>query len=136
MKLIQKTTIQQNIESIESAANTAINATVAAVHALNNSHSVFWSLPDEELVELLQYLLNEGKLQEIFNEHYVAAVNLNQILDGGEHGGVRAIASVGRAFEVDEFGTVTLVYPPIEEPIVDPEPVEEPPIDPQIENPI
>jgi len=125
MKLIQKTTIQQNIESIESAANTAINATASAVHALNNSHRVFWGLPDNELVELLQYLLNEGKLQEVFNKHYVSATNLNQILDNGEYDGVRAIATVGRAFEISELGVVSLVVPPPvveeEEVVVEPE---------------
>jgi hypothetical protein len=118
MKLINKTVIQQNVERIEAAANTAILATASAAHALNNSHSVFWGLPDNELTELLQYLFDEGKLQDIFNRHYIAAMGLNDILDNGEYDGVRAIAVVGRAFEISEGGIVSLVLP-VEEEVVE-----------------
>jgi NurA-like 5'-3' nuclease len=112
MNITSKTTLQSNIEKIEAAANTAILATASAVHALNNSYNTLWGLNDDELTELLQYLLNEGKLLEVFTKHYVAATGLNKILDDGEYDGVRAIAVAGREFEIDEFGTLTLVVPP------------------------
>jgi hypothetical protein len=111
MKLIQKSKTQQNIESIESAANTAILAAASAAHALNNSYNTFWNLPDDELEELLQYLLNEGELFNIFKKHGESATALNKILEDGGYEGVRAIDKITREFTIDEFGTLKLVVP-------------------------
>lgn len=114
MKLITKTPLQQNIESIESAANTAILAAASAVHALNNSFNVFWDLPDDELTELLQYLLDQGELINVFRKHGESAVALNKILDDGEYTGIRAISEISRKFIINEFGKIVLVYQSIE----------------------
>jgi len=108
MKLQQKTTLQQNIEKIETANNTTLLAVSAAVSALNNSYKSFWNLPDAELLELLQYLFGNGKLQEVFTNHYIAATSLNAILASAGYGGSLAIATAAREFEVTD-GVISLV---------------------------
>ncbi len=108
MKLQQKTTLQQNIEKIETANNTTLLAVSAAVSALNNSYKSFWNLPDAELLELLQYLFDNDKLQEVFVKHYNAATALNAILASAGYGGSLAIATAAREFEVTD-GVISLV---------------------------
>jgi hypothetical protein len=108
MKLQQKTTLQQNIEKIETANNTTLLAVSAAVSALNNSYKSFWNLPDAELLELLQYLFGNGTLQEVFSKHYNAATALNAILDAGDSVGNRAIAKAAKEIAVED-GQVSFV---------------------------
>jgi len=119
MKLQQKSILQQNIETIEETIQTTLRAVSSAVHALNLAYKALWELPDDQLTELLQHLLTTGKLEEVFTSHYISAINLNQILDNGEYGGVRAVAVAGREFTIDQFGTVALVVPVVEE-VVEP----------------
>ena len=124
MNLLNKTTTQTHILQLEKFADTENRAIAAAISVLNNSYHYLWSLPDNELVDVLQELLNTGKLQSLFENHYVTAINLNAIQDNTEYSGPRAIAVAGREFEVSPEGIVSLVYPP------EPEIIEEPPIEP------
>jgi hypothetical protein len=101
MELQQKTTLQQNIEKIEKANRTTLLAVSAAVSALNNSYKSFWDLPDAELLELLQYLFDNGKMQEVFAKHYNSAASLNAILDAGDSVGNRAIAKAAKEIAVE-----------------------------------
>jgi hypothetical protein len=115
MKLTNQTTIQTNLQKIENTAKDFLRTVVAATQSLNNSYYSLWKLPDDQLTEVLQHLLNEGKLEEVFTKHYIAATSLNYILDDGEYVGVRAIAVAGREFEVSEEGVLTLVPLPVVE---------------------
>jgi len=121
MKLQQKTTLQQNIEKIETANNTTLLAVSAAVSALNNSYKSFWNLPDAELLELLQYLFDNGALQEVFAKHYNAATALNTILDAGGIVGNRAIAKAAKEIAVEDDQVSFVEQAITEETIVDSE---------------
>ena len=70
----------------------------------------------DSLEDVLQELLNTGKLQELFVNHYTTATGLNGIQDATGYSGVRAMAVAGREFVIDENGKVTLVPLPIPEP--------------------
>lgn len=132
MNIKPKTQLDKNFEKIDEATNTTLLAVNGAVHALNNSYWALWNLPDDELKAALQDLLNIGKLQEVFEKHYLTATNLNAILDVAEFGTVRAIFVPAREFVIDENGIVDLVVPPAPEPEPEPEPetpVEEPPVE-------
>jgi hypothetical protein len=115
MKLTNQTTLQTNLLKIENTAKDFLRTVVAATQSLNNSYYSLWKLPDDQLTEVLQHLLNEGKLEDVFTKHYIAATSLNNILDGGEYVGVRAIAIAGREFEISEEGVLTVVPLPIPE---------------------
>jgi hypothetical protein len=118
MKLQQKTTLQQNIEKIETANRTTLLAVSAAVSALNNSYKSFWNLPDAELLELLQYLFDNNRLQEVFFKHYNAATALNAILDAGGNVGNRAIAKAAKEIAVED-DQVSFVEQTIEDGVLD-----------------
>jgi galactose-1-phosphate uridylyltransferase len=62
MKLIETTTTQQHIRKLEEFSDTENRAIAAAISVLNNSYNYLWSLPDNELVSVLQELLNTGRV--------------------------------------------------------------------------
>ena len=126
MQLINKTTTTQHLLTIEKQASKINNLVSATIAALNNSYKYLWGLPDAELQAVLQELLNTGKLEELFVNHYTAATSLNTIQDNTGASGARAIAVAGREFEIDEFGTLTVVPLPEPEPIIEELPIEEP----------
>lgn len=118
MNLTNRTTLEKNLGNIEASAARALRSVAAAMQTLNRSYHELWSLPDEELGPLLQKLLDDGKLQELFNKHYTVATSLNAILDSEAYAGERAVAVPGRAFTVTPEGAVEL------EPLPQPEPEE------------
>ena len=108
MNLQQKTPLQKNIEKIEEANRTTLLAVSSAISALNNSYRLFWGLPENELLELLQHLYENEKLQEVFINHFTAASALNTIRNAGGFGGPTAIAAAAREIEVND-GVVSFV---------------------------
>lgn len=114
MNLIQKTSTTEHLlklEKISAKTNQLVNA---AIMSLNDGYKYLWSLPDDQLQSVLQALLDNGKLVELFETHYFAATSLNGIQDASGVSGNRAIAVAGREFTVDN-GTVTVIPLPEQE---------------------
>lgn len=125
MNIKPKTQLDKNFEKIDEATKTTLLAVHSAIIALNQSYQALWGLPEDELKAVLQEMVNIGKLQEVFEKHYLTATNLNAILDAGEFAGTRAIFVPAKDFTIDENGIVDFVVPPAPEPEI---PAEEPPI--------
>ena len=118
MNLITKQQIDIDIVSIEASATTFLNAVNAAIDSLNNSHRVFWSLPDDRLTAVLQKLYDNNQLLSLFTNHEYSATALNEIKSRANSEGVTAIAVAGREFEIVD-GVVSLI---VKEVIIEPEP--------------
>jgi hypothetical protein len=126
MNLITKQQIDIDIANIEAWATTFLNAVDAAIHSLNNSHQVFWNLPDDRLTAVLQKLYDHDQLLSLFANHEYSAKALNEIKSRANSEGVVAIAVAAREFEIVD-GIVTLKQHVVVEPelIVEPQVVEE-----------
>jgi hypothetical protein len=110
MNLITKQQIDIDIANIEASATTFLNAVNAAIHSLNNSHQVFWSLPDDRLTAVLQKLYDHDQLLSLFANHEYSAKALNEIKSRANSEGVVAIAVTAKEFEIVD-GIVTLKQP-------------------------
>jgi hypothetical protein len=108
MNLITKQQIDIDIASIEASAATFLNAVNAAIHSLNNSHQVFWSLPDDRLTAVLQKLYDSDQLMPLFVNHEYGATALNEIKTRTNSEGVTAIAGAAREFQIVD-GVVSLI---------------------------
>jgi hypothetical protein len=108
MNIITQTQLQKNTISIQNATNKALRSIVAAKEDLNSAYNELWNLPEERLRDVLQYLLQEGKLEEVFTNHHIAATSLNAILTSAGYSGSLAIATAAREFEVTD-GVISLV---------------------------
>lgn len=115
MNLTTKQQVDIDIASIEASATTFLNAVNAAIHSLNNSHRVFWSLPDDRLTAVLQKLYDNDQLIPLFINHEYGAAALNEIKTRANGDGIAAIAGAVREFEIID-GVVSLVTKPIVEP--------------------
>lgn len=114
--ITQKSQLELDLLSIEKSVEKATLSLAAASTALNNAYSSIWELPDDRLLNVLQWLVNEQKLQPLLDLHYASGTAVNTILDNVGHNGVRIITTVGRQFTIDEFGTVALV---VEDPVIE-----------------
>jgi ribonuclease PH len=117
MNLITKQQIDIDIANIEASATTFLNAINAAIHSLNNSHQVFWNLPDDRLTAVLQKLYDHDQLLSLFANHEYSAKALNEIKSRANSEGVVAIAVAAREFEIVD-GVVSLIIKPVIEPEV------------------
>jgi hypothetical protein len=117
MNLITKQQIDIDIASIEASATTFLNAVNAAIHSLNNSYQVFWSLPDDRLTAVLQKLYDNNQLMPLFANHEYSAKALNEIKNRSNGEGITAIAVAAREFEIVD-GVVSLIIKPVIEPEV------------------
>jgi hypothetical protein len=117
MNLITKQQIDIDITSIEASATTFLNAVNAAIDSLNNSHRVFWSLPDDRLTAVLQKLYDNNQLLSLFTNHEYSATSLNEIKTRSNSEGVTAIAVAARKFQIVD-GIVSLIIKPTIEPEV------------------
>jgi hypothetical protein len=133
MNLITKQQIDIDIASIEASATTFLNAVNAAIHSLNNSHQVFWNLPDDRLTAVLQKLYDNNQLMPLFANHEYSAKALNEIKSRANSEGVVAIAVAAKEFEIVD-GIVTLKQPVVVElePTPDPEVIVDPVIEPPL----
>ena len=111
MSILKSSQTDMDIQALERAATNTTLALQSTILTLNNAHSALWSLPDERLINVLQALLDAGRLQEVFTMHYTAATALNQAAEAAGSD-LRAIAEVGRKFTVTALGKVELVVPP------------------------
>jgi hypothetical protein len=127
MNLITKQQIDIDITSIEASATTFLNAVNAAIDSLNNSHRVFWSLPDDRLTAVLQKLYDNNQLLSLFTNHEYSATALNEIKTRSNSEGVTAIAVAARKFQIVD-GIVSLITNPTIEPEVIVDSVIEPPL--------
>lgn len=117
-----KTKLQQNLENIEAPLNRIDTRTKANAEDLNQSLNAFWSLPDNELEEVLNYHGVE-KVQAIFAAHEKYATSFNELL---EDRGLGAIAQIGakKELSIDANGVfsvvpLVVVEPVVEEPIIE-----------------
>jgi hypothetical protein len=117
MNLITKQQIDIDIANIEASATTFLNAVNAAIHSLNNSYQVFWSLPDDRLTAVLQKLYDNNQLMPLFANHEYNAKALNEIKNRSNGEGITAIAVAAREFEIVD-GVVSLIIKPVIEPEV------------------
>lgn len=115
MDLLTKTQTQKHILKLEEYGKTINGLLAAAIVNLNESHRYLWSLPDAECAAVLQQLLEDGKLEKLFTDHYVAATALNDIQDRSSFDGIRANNTAGKQISIED-GVVSIVYPA---PIVD-----------------
>lgn len=116
MTIIPKTQTDIDIQVIEDATNTFVNALNAAIFTLNICYKTLWDLPDDRLVAVLQRLYDINKLQDLFEDHYVSATSLNLIQEKAEYDGEHAVNIAAREFQVND-GIVTLV--PLPQPDLD-----------------
>jgi hypothetical protein len=120
-----KTKLQENLENIEAPLNRIDTRTKANAEDLNQSLNAFWSLPDNELEEVLNFHGVE-KVQAIFSAHEKYATAFNELLMDR---GLGAIAQIGakRELSVDENGVFSVVPLMVVEPVIEPavEPVVE-----------
>jgi len=114
MNLITKQQIDIDIANIEASATTFLNAINAAIHSLNNSHQVFWNLPDDRLTAVLQKLYDNNQLMSLFANHEYSATALNEIKIRANSKGCEAIAVAGREFQIVN-GVISLTVKSIAE---------------------
>lgn len=117
MNLITKQQIDIDIASIEASATTFLNAVNAAIHSLNDSHQVFWSLPDDRLTAVLQKLYDNNQLLSLFANHEYSAAALNEIKSRANGEGVTAIAVATREFQIID-GILSLIAQQATEPVI------------------
>lgn len=121
MNLTNKSQTDIDIQAIEDATNTFVNALNAAIFTLNLAYDALWKLPDDRLVAVLQRLYETNTMMELFDDHNFSAVNLNEIQDRTHESGPKAAAILGREFIINSEGIVSLVYPPEPEVIIEPD---------------
>ena len=80
----------------------ATQALQNAANTLNVAYDAVWGLPENQLLECLQELVNTNKFEEIFGVHEAAATSINSLLDAVQAPGVRA--KVGRSKSVYHYG--------------------------------
>jgi hypothetical protein len=116
MNIINHSKTEQNIRKIEESAKDVLLAIKSSIHMLNMSYQILWSLPDDELRDVLQYLVDNNKLTEVFGQHNFAANSLNSILENAGEDGAKALVAVPREFTIDpETNQVTIVPKPQEQ---------------------
>lgn len=116
------TTTQKQVHAIEIHGGTCLASLISFAECLNRAHKDFWAKPDSELQPFLQALLDDGKLQELFDDHEFYAASANAMLERYDS---PAICNTGvlRQFSIED-GTVVLapIALPEPEPIIEPLP--------------
>jgi hypothetical protein len=113
MNITNKTQTQKNLDNLEKRVNKATLALAQTANALNDAYTCVWSLPDEQLRELLQYLVDNNRLEEIFTIHAQSAASVNTLLEAIDYTGVRAKEGAGREYAIVD-GVVEII--PLPEP--------------------
>lgn len=117
MNITNKTQTQKNLDNLEKRVNKATLALAQTANALNDAYSCVWSLPDEQLRELLQYLVDNNRLEEIFTIHAQSAASVNTLLEAIDYNGVRAKEGAGREYTIVD-GIVEIIPLPEPEPVL------------------
>lgn len=124
---IEKSTLEKNLEKIEAPLLLVENCTKTAIHNLNDSFNSFWSLPDDQIEEILNYF-GPLKVQEVFGAHFEHAAGFNKLLDSRGVDGIRATTVKPREITMDENGVMALVPLPVPEEENPEPPVEDQPL--------
>lgn len=117
MNITNKTQNEKNLDALEKRVNKATLALIQTANALNDAYSCVWTLSDEQLRELLQSLLDNDKLQDVFNIHAQSAASINALLDAIDYTGVRAKEGAGREYTIVD-GVVEIIPLPEPEPVL------------------
>lgn len=113
---ITKSQLQKNLERLDEYTHRLEKLIPHLAVALNDGHKFLWDLPDDQLTEVLEYLIESERIVEVFTKHELTASHLNAMLDSDQ-----AIIGRGREFEIAEDGKVTLEPVVVEEVISQPE---------------
>ena len=117
MNITDKTQLQINLDNLEKRVSKATQALQNAANTLNVAYDAVWSLPEDQLLECLQELVNTNKFEQIFGVHETAATSINSILDTVGAAGVRAKVGAARAYTITD-GVVALESLPEPEPSI------------------
>jgi hypothetical protein len=107
MNITDKTQLQLNLDNLEKRVSKATQALQNAANTLNVAYDAVWGLPEDELLECLQELVNTNKFEQIFGIHENAATSINALLDAVGAAGVRAKVGAARAYTITD-GVVAL----------------------------
>jgi hypothetical protein len=116
-----KTQLDQNLEAINEPMSLIENSARAICHNLNHAMDMFWNLPDEQLLEIMNFK-GPVEMNKIFTAHARNAENMNSLLADR---GVSPLALIGMRKPVvfnGETGLFEIDLPVGEDPIVE-EPV-------------
>jgi len=78
--ITNKSQLQQDIDTIDKAAESAVLAFSASAFTLNHSYDTLWNLPEERLLAVLQRMYDDNTLTSTFERHNYAAAAVNQAL--------------------------------------------------------
>jgi hypothetical protein len=106
--LTNKSQAQKDVETVSAALASVIANIEGAIHALNNTRSVFWALPDDRLNDMFA-AFGADKLQGIFRDHAESAGLLNDL---AARCGMTAHAEIGALRRIELVdGSYQLVKP-------------------------
>ena len=125
MNITNKTTLQRNLDALEKRVTKATQALQNTANSLNAAYDSVWSLPEDQLLECLQTLVDTNKFEEIFGVHLAAATGINSLLDAVQASGTRAKVGAGRPYVIID-GVVSFPEP---EPLPTPDPLPIPEFD-------
>ncbi len=114
MNLVKnKTQLDLNLEKVEESIRKVAMSLNSTAMSLNMGWSTVWELPDDQLKEILQYLYDNNKFDDLLGLHHRAATSVNQLLDkvGSQ---IRAKDYAGKPYKI-ENGLVSIEYPPVPE---------------------
>jgi len=114
MNITDKTQLQINLDNLEKRVSKATLALQNTANTLNVAYDAVWGLPEDQLLECLQELVNTNKFEQIFGIHENAATSINSLLDAVQAPGVRAKVGAARVYTIAD-GVVAL------EPLSEPE---------------
>lgn len=115
MQLINKSQTQRNLDALEKRIEKATLALAQTANALNAAYDCVWSLPEDQLKDLLQYLLDNNRLEEVFSIHAQSAASINALLSAIGYSGAKAKDGAGRQYEIID-GIVSIIpLPELEE---------------------
>ena len=108
--LPQKSTLEKNLEAINTPLTLIENSARSICHNLNHAMDIFWNLPDDELLEIMN---SKGpvEMNKIFTAHARNAENMNLL---SADRGVESLAVIGMRKPVsfnDETGLFEINYP-------------------------
>jgi hypothetical protein len=117
-----QTQLQINLSKIDAPIKRIEKRIAACINDLDESFRTFWSLPDDQINEILEYHGIAGT-QMIFGAHNANGVYFNQLLESRGVSSPRAILTTPRELQVVD-GNLRVV--PLPDPVVEPVIVEEP----------
>jgi hypothetical protein len=116
-----QTQLQINLSKIDAPIKRIEKRIAACINDLDESFRTFWSLPNDQINEILEYHGIAGT-QMIFGAHNANGTHFNQLLESRGVSSPRAILTTPRELQVVD-GNLRVV--PLPDPVVEPVIVEE-----------